>query len=495
MPILNLDEDRIFEAATDYQNWTFRDVTLKDLPAFDHSTSFGITMDDENSNIREEIRKIVHFVNSNEPPLFDSYGTLGGTNAAGFEDLYNIVDQISCNLHVIRHDNACLALDHYVDESFFNVLKNSRARIRARYVGKSSKITGHTPKVLRDEISNTQAYHALIDFIFQSLAWWLMYVAKRKSWRAPIIALLARWSVKLKLIALDPTRWAEMSLIRGEDIMRRISHDQKTENQIIVKFPPTTGQTEPKEFSFPNDRDLDYYYYSWKLHMRENLYNIVRQILSNLVTEKSRSTRSAAFEVRTVIYRGVLDNALRYLTVQRDGTIEMSSDHVDLRCSYYALQLLLFNGQRIAKECVTIATSETVEFHWYIKLAKGLNPKVRTVTTERLDNIVSALVPLSLVGSSRLVNLLDNPSFQEYVDDEYPPAMPDPFFLDDCLRIEFSLSSKQGRISTSRKFAKTMVPASRSPLITFTEGKNISFAPPLLQTEVTDEIFNGERYR
>lgn len=66
MPVLNLDEELIFEAATDYKNWTFGDVTLKDLPAFDHSASFGITVDDENNNIREEIKKIVHFLNSNE---------------------------------------------------------------------------------------------------------------------------------------------------------------------------------------------------------------------------------------------------------------------------------------------------------------------------------------------------------------------------------------------------------------------------------------------
>lgn len=43
MPFLNLDEERIFEAATDYQNWIYKDVTLKNLPAFDDSTSFGIS--------------------------------------------------------------------------------------------------------------------------------------------------------------------------------------------------------------------------------------------------------------------------------------------------------------------------------------------------------------------------------------------------------------------------------------------------------------------
>lgn len=466
LPNLNLDEDEIFEAATDYLKWTYKDITLKNLPAFDHSISFGITVDDENSNIREEIKKIFHFVNSNEPPLFDSYGTLGGTNAAGFEDLSNVVDQISSNLQIIRHDNACLALDHYVDESFYNILKRSRAEIRRRYLGTPNKITGHNPKGLKDEISNVKAYHALVDFIFQSLAWWLMHVAKRKSWRAPIIAVLARWSVKLKLIALEPTRWATMSLIKGEDTMRRIFHDQKSQDRIMIKFPPSTiGQGE-KEVNFPDDRDLDYSYYSWKLHMRENLFNLVRRVLGNLVAEKSHSTRSPAFEVRTLMYRGVLDNTLRHLTVQQDRTIEICSENIDLRRSYCALHLLLFNAQRIP---VAMAPSEGVKFHWYIKRTKVSDPNIKSVVTTQLDDIVSMLVPLSLVGSSRLVNLLDNPSFQEYFDDGRPSAMPDQFSLDDCLRIEFSLSSRQGRINTLGRFGTTMIPASRSPLITSIE--------------------------
>jgi len=463
-PIPNLKEEQIFEAATDYQNWTYKDVTLKNLGAFDHSTSFGITMDDENSNIREEIKKIVRFMNFSEHPLFESYGTLGDTSAAGFEDLHNIVDQISCNLEVVSHENACLALGHYVDESFYNAFKISRAQIRRRYLGKTSDITGHNPKVLRDDISNMQAYHALVDFIFHSLAWWLLRVAKRKSWCTAIIAVLARWSFKLKLIALDPTHWAEMCLIRGEETMKRISHDQKNENRITVKFPSKTGPA--REVHFPDDRDLDYNYYYGKLHTRKILHLYVNRILSNLIVEKSRSTRSAAFEVRTLMCKGVLDSTLRHLTIRQTGDIEMSSDRVDLRCSSWALQLLLLNAQRIPDKGMT----EAVRFQWYIKLTNGPDLDISSGTTERLDDIVSALIPLSLIGSSGLVKLLEDSSFQEYSDDEHPPAMPNLIPLDNYQKIEFSLSARQGRINTLGNFGTTMVPASRSPLITSMEG-------------------------
>ncbi|KAL9042369.1 MAG: hypothetical protein Q9214_003800 [Letrouitia sp. 1 TL-2023] len=212
---LNLDEDQLFRAATDYHSWAIGSYTLEDLPAFDSSVAFGITVEDEDHNIKEEIKKFVHFMSSKKKPLFDSFGALGEMNATGFKDLSNVVDQIRSNLEIVKHDNASLAMDHYVDKLFYEDLEVSRKRLRLRYLGKPRGISGHNPKTLSDENKNAQAYNALIDFMFHSLAWWLACVSESKSWHALIIAVLARWSVKLKLIALDPVRWAERALLKG----------------------------------------------------------------------------------------------------------------------------------------------------------------------------------------------------------------------------------------------------------------------------------------
>ena len=177
-------------------------------------------------------------------------------------------------------------------------------------------INGHNPKTLSDENKNAQAYNALIDFIFHSLAWWLAYVAESKSWHASIIAVLARWSVKLKLVALDPVRWAEQALLKGEDIMRRIANEQQDGEKIIVKIPSETSQTEPVEENFLDDRDLDYMYYCLKFYFRKGIRGFIDRILSNLIAERSSTSISTAFEVRTLIYKDNLDETLRQLTVQ-----------------------------------------------------------------------------------------------------------------------------------------------------------------------------------
>jgi hypothetical protein len=78
---------------------------LKALPAFDNSVSFGITLDEANQNIRGEIKELVFSVSSEKPPVFNSNKSLGNTNADGFKDLFNVLDQISC-MQIIRHDNS-----------------------------------------------------------------------------------------------------------------------------------------------------------------------------------------------------------------------------------------------------------------------------------------------------------------------------------------------------------------------------------------------------
>ncbi len=248
-----------------------------------------------------------------------------------------------------------------------------------------------------------------------------MQVVERKSWRVSLIAILARWSVKLKLIAWNPTRWAEMSIARGENVMRRISNDQKNENRITLEFPPISREAERKLVYFPDDRDPDYYYYSWKFRVREYLDSLVRQVLNNLMAGNSRSKRPAAFEVRTLIYRSALDNSLRHLTVQRDGTIETSSDHAGLRHSYRALQLLLSNVQTIAKKDRVPASSDVAKFHWQIKLAKGSADDGGAVATDRLDDVISALVPLTLIGSSAHVKKLNASLLREHSDEDPQP--------------------------------------------------------------------------
>lgn len=466
---LNLDEDELFKAATDYRSWTFKSFTLKDLPAFDSSVAFGITVEDEDDNIKEEIKKLVHFMSSKKTPLFDSCGALGETNAAGFEDLINVVDQIRSNLEIVMHDNASLAMGNYVHNLFYKNLKKSRAHLRLRYLGRPHGIDGHNPKTLSDENKNAQAYNALIDFTFHSFAWWIAYVAESKSWHAPIIAVLVRWSVKLKLIALDPVRWAERALLGEENIMKQIAHNQQNGEKIIVRIPSETSETPSQEVNFPDDRDLDYIYYLSKFHFRKSIRKFIDRILNNLIAERSSTDTSTPFEVRTLIYKDNSDETPRQLTVQQNGRVETSSDLTDLRRSYRALQLLLSNARSISPTNVNESFSEMARIHWH--RSRGCYyPDVGSVSTTRLDDVVSVLVPLSFMGSSHSLKFLENPLIRDDSNDEFPLAVLN-LSPEASPMIKFSLSTRPSRKSNLQRTDSRMIPTSRAPLMLSMEGK------------------------
>lgn len=197
------------------------------------------------------------------------------------------------------------------------------------------------------------------------------------------------------------------------------------------------------------------------------------QILNNLVAKNLNTSRSAAFEVRTLVYRGDLDESLRQLTVQQDGSVKTSSDLADLRYCQCALKLRLSNIQSIAKMDVNNSSSEKATMHWRLERVKCSDVHMDSVSTTRLDDVVSALVPLSLMGSPDFVKFLENPSIRkEYNDERLPQAH------ELCPKkspgIEFSLSTRLERYNHLHRANSDIIATSRGPLIASMEGKERS---------------------
>ncbi|KXJ92545.1 hypothetical protein Micbo1qcDRAFT_160285, partial [Microdochium bolleyi] len=161
-----LDEEQIFMRATDHRHYARGRIILRNLPAFDDTALFGITVEDEDTNLREEIRKLVCFASRvEEPELFDSFGALDVTSATGFSELSQVIFQISSALNIIRHDYATLAISHYMKKDFYTVLVDTRVRLRARFLDCPTGTTGNRPETLTDERRNMLAYHALLDYL------------------------------------------------------------------------------------------------------------------------------------------------------------------------------------------------------------------------------------------------------------------------------------------------------------------------------------------
>jgi hypothetical protein len=469
---VQLDEDRIFQAATDYQSWTSGAYIFENLPRFDNATISGLTLEDENAMIKKEIAKYAEFASSDKPSLFKSNGIFSAANREGFKDLAKVFDQIRTHLQIIQHDNYLLVLEHLPRYDFYKNFKDSRDFISERYQREphgTIRINGREPIRLDDEANNTKVYHTLVDFVFECLAWWLMHVAKSDSWNAHVIAVMARWAVKLKFIALDPVFWVEKALAKGEEIMQQLETEQKPEDMIVVHMPVVNSKEETKKVIFPDNPNLARPYYESKIYFRDIFLQLVLSVLNSLNIGLLGSN-STALSVRTLIYRGGLDRTLRQLAVHQNSQISTTSDSEEFRYSHTAFQLLALNSQAIMNCDPEAPNLVNVRWHHIVKgelspmyLVKGEK------RTDRLDDIISLLLPLSFMENWHMVESLHAALAWTIAHEDLDSQKLDRP-REETLELEFSITTPK-KIGLPAMTHPDTIPSSQSPLFTGLEGK------------------------
>jgi hypothetical protein len=468
---VQLNEDQIFQAATDYQSWTNGHYVYENLPRFDDSTLSGLTLEDENSMIKKEIAKYAKFASSEKPSLFKSNGIFGTANRDGFKDLAKVIDQIRAHLQIVRHDNYLLILEHIRRYDFYMNFKGSRDFIRERYQRDHGtiQIKGREPKKLDDEANNTKIYHILIDFVFNCTAWWLMHVAKSDSWNAHVIAVMARWAVKLKFIALDPVHWVEKSLAKGEGVIRQIKMEEEDDDIMSVELSNVGSKEGTRKVIFPDNPNLVRPYYESKSHFRDILLDLVLGVLNSLSTGLQGSN-STSLSVRNLIYRGGLDRTLRQLAVHQDSQISTMSDREEFRYGHTAFQLLVMNSQSIAN-CEPEAPNVT-NVCWHHIVVGEASPVYRVKgekRTDSLDDIISLLVPLGFMENWRIVEPLYSAVAWTIAQKDLDSQKLD-HPNEETLELEFSISTPK-KIEMSSVNNTDTIPSSQSPLFTGLEGK------------------------
>ncbi|KAK8071382.1 hypothetical protein PG997_011585 [Apiospora hydei] len=145
---------------------------------------------------------------------------------------------------------------------------SARRFLRLRYQQSDSieHVEGRAPLKLSDPEQNEVVYSQLLDYILGTMSWWLMRCAQSQYWKKHLIAILAKWAVKIKIVAFDPQASAEASLNQITETIDSMKAEAEFREVILM-----VGGKERDISTFDTETDMSSMYFEDKMVLRELL--------------------------------------------------------------------------------------------------------------------------------------------------------------------------------------------------------------------------------
>jgi hypothetical protein len=400
---VQIDKQLVIQTACDYDRYVIGGTTLRNLPIYDDCKAYDVNPEVFANLLEKEVDKLIAFATSDKPPLFDSQGSLDGLSRKDFENLSGLADQMLCNMSILTHDNSRHGIEiPTIASDAWDDLILSRRRLRTRYAQDESQwshVEGKQPTTLPDAGHNTAAYHKLLDYILGVITWWMLRSADSEYWTRHLLAILARWAVKMKVVAKGPVRCAELTLSETYSMIQKIKHESEFKD-VLIKI----GGKERDIDVLQTEVDLSNVYFEEKLFLRQHLGFVIETILEALMRHERSGNEAESFEICAMIHRSGLEGVTNMLTGQRHGNIVASSNLQHINFCYSIFKLLELNTDQL-EEIVNTSPPPSPEQAALnclnVSMAcKDGKHRIFNFAVQKMDHAVSLIVPLALMDPS-----------------------------------------------------------------------------------------------
>ena len=402
--IFDLKESEIFEVTQHHVEYTYSGTTLKGLAKFDNTRDYGITEDLEKELLKLEVKQLLEDIVDEKPYLFSSEGLLSSTDSNTFEDVSNVVDQILCNLDIIKHDNARISLEHFTGdkENIIADFKRSKQKLISRYKQDRTHVVGCEPKIIEPPERNEKVYFALVDYITGSVGRLIIRTATSGYWMKQTLSILAQWRTKLKVLSHHPSHYALRSLDDGDQFVQQMKTGFELKQAFFLKIRLAPDAEHKDVDTLETETDVSTRYYSEKTLFRQNLIWLFKYAARTLLNSDISSAPAGCFETCTLVYKIGLDGIPTVISNDREGEISVSSDSVRVNCSYGALDLLIRNAKALTSEEPTPSnTTRDIRsiINWEWSPGEGREgTRSAKIETSSMDQLISLVIPLGLTS-------------------------------------------------------------------------------------------------
>lgn len=427
---LELSEDDVFAAANLHELFSHGEVVITDLPKFDDPTNYGLSADKEKDLLKLEIRRLIKDVKSDAPLLFNSGNILNSTKLEIFRTISDIADQIACNLSIISHDNQLILFENSRLNAQVGMaakmFREARQSLRKRFQP-NNKVKSMVPVHIKPEADNTKVYFALVDYLTSTVGRVLLHAATSKTWRNSILAILGRWSVKLKALNFDPAKYALQALADGEGIVEQLNASEDIEKTRVLKIYTHNNDEDNVEdaaFGLHDNSDATQLYYIFCGSSRSSLHSILFSATISLYSDKSFLTEPSTFEVCSLVYETGHSRSLALLAGDRSGDVCATSDKEYVHYSYIAMKLLFDNLEALKKKQRPPITEGQAVINWqWLEKRKEQMLIEETFKTSEADDIVSMLPLLSLSYPYATQKMIEFITFITVIAEEEDPVL------------------------------------------------------------------------
>jgi hypothetical protein len=402
---LVLDEDEIFKEANNNQSYEFSAVEITGLPRFDDLTRYNVSDEAYDELLRTEIRRLVDAAKHPGAFTFDSQGYFEDVGEPSFAELSNLAEQISLDAAIVNFDNFSLVLENTKKKEIVTLvapfIQDTYEYLRARYL-ETADIHYPLPNQLKPFTRHRKLYFKLLEYMTGTCIRLLVRAADDKSWNISNIALLAKLSVKLKVISRKSKAYALSALEHLDAVMADFEHEDGPKAVIILtNYAEDKGAEEQRITFGVQDYESPMAYFLNGLLQRKDLINMLDCQISTFWVPASRRQPFNNVHFCAVAFEAGLDNAPIVIIEHRGGEVKTVSSKKQVQASHTALELVRLNFEHIRQSGPPPdrrVDSEPIllTMDWVEKSESGSLIQPGEYPTHKLDDVISMLCPLAL---------------------------------------------------------------------------------------------------
>ncbi|KAK8850898.1 hypothetical protein PGQ11_013377 [Apiospora arundinis] len=416
---LKLDGDEIFKEANNHDGLPLLnhgglqslDRDGADIPRFDNVSQYGVNQTTYDKLLRMEIGRLIQVARNPDSYMFCSDGDFGDITEANFADLAKVADMIDINGCVTQLDNSSLVLEKATVNGAImhgaSAAKSCYSYLHRRYKGTYGQ-RAQPPVPISPPEKQRSLYFKMVDYITGTCFRLLTRVAKGGNWNVTTIALLAKLSLKLKVLARDSKANGLASLDNADRVIEEF--EQRAEPTAVIILTEYMENERRKEMyiAFGNDdispADL---YLNNGLYLRNLIHGFVLGALGAIDTNNDRKKGFPALDMCSVTYQAGLAKYNVIVSQERGGEVTTTSSEHYFKASRAALTLFRQNIENISdtqRANLTPPRTQPVDVEpVYLTVdwlpgAEEENPDLMhgTIQASGIDDLVSAFLPLSL---------------------------------------------------------------------------------------------------